>query len=68
MTHKISLPTLLSFFAGVIAFAFLTAAPAHGQLQTLRIAIPQKGLFDTTMPTWMALREESLKGFKQGKQ
>jgi NitT/TauT family transport system substrate-binding protein len=33
----------------------------HAQLQTLRIAIPQKGLFDTTMPTWVADKKGFLK-------
>jgi NitT/TauT family transport system substrate-binding protein len=31
-----------------------TVSAAHGQLRGLRLAIPQKGLFDTTMPTVMA--------------
>ena len=55
-----------SIYLPVILALLLIAAPnSNGQLQTLRLAIPQKGLFDTTLPTLMAdkkgfLREEGI--------
>jgi len=50
----------------ILGLLLLRAPDARGQLQTLRLAIPQKGLFDTTMPTVMAdkmgfLKEEGIK-------
>lgn len=50
----------------LLALLGLKVTAAHGQLQTVRLAIPQKGLFDTTLPTVMAdkmgfLREEGIK-------
>lgn len=47
-------------FVSVIALLFLPGI-TRAQLQTLRIAIPQKGLFDTTMPTWVADKKGFLK-------
>lgn len=35
--------------------------PSHAQTHTVRVAIPQKGLFDTTMPTIMAEKKGFLK-------
>lgn len=45
---------LSSYLPVILALLLLAAPEARGQLQTLRLAIPQKGLFDTTMPTMMA--------------
>jgi NitT/TauT family transport system substrate-binding protein len=59
-TRKV-LSAISIFLASVIAVALVTVAPARAQLQTLRIAIPQKGLFDTTMPTWIADKKGFLK-------
>ncbi len=42
------------FLIALLALLFFTVSDSHGQLQTLKLAIPQKGLFDTTMPTLMA--------------
>ena len=42
------------FLTSVMGLLFFTVSDSHGQLQTLKLAIPQKGLFDTTMPTLMA--------------
>ncbi len=61
MTTRKVLPAILVFLATAVAVTLVTAAPARGQLQTLRIAIPQKGLFDTTMPTWIADKKGFLK-------
>jgi NitT/TauT family transport system substrate-binding protein len=47
-------------FVSVVALLCLPGI-TRAQLQTLRIAIPQKGLFDTTMPTWVADKKGFLK-------
>ena len=54
------------FLIPVLVLLFFTATDSHAQLQTLKIAIPQKGSFDTTVPTLMAdkmgyLKEEGIK-------
>lgn len=45
--RSVFLPILLGFLLVIVS-------NAHSQLQTVRVAIPQKGLFDTTIPTIMA--------------
>ena len=66
MTRPSCLSGWSVFLSVLLGLSFLTVSSAHGQLRTLRLAIPQKGLFDTTMPTVMAdkmgfLKEEGIK-------
>ncbi len=52
---------LTIFLLNLSAVAPLVVLDAHAQTQTLKLAIPQKGFFDTTIPTVMAEKKGFLK-------
>ena len=54
------------FLVPILGLSVFTASDSHGQLHTLKIAIPQQNSFNTTIPTLMAdkmgfLKEEGIK-------
>lgn len=66
MARRKWLSALLVSFLHISAFGPLVASDSDAQMYPLKLAIPQKGLFDTTMPTVMAdkmgfLKEEGIK-------
>ena len=61
MTRGKWLLALTIFLLNLSAVAPLAVLDAHAQTQTLKLAIPQKGFFDTTIPTVMAEKKGFLK-------
>jgi len=61
MTRGKWLLALTIFLLDLSAVAPLAVLDAHAQTQTLKLAIPQKGFFDTTIPTVMAEKKGFLK-------
>lgn len=66
MAERKYLSKRFAFVAVLSIFFLLGVSAAQGQLQTVKLAIPQKGSFDTTMPTLMAdkmgfLKDEGIK-------